>query len=157
MAKENEEEWDEQNKDENQEKGKMRKMLDNPVYRTVAGGALGAGIGYALNPKTGQKVLSVAGLDEDEKNCGDSIKDKAIDWKDSALGFKESGIQKSQKVAKSLKDKVSNNNDGNEDSQKEVDTQYQSLKSENEELQERLQQLEDKLDKFSKSKTKRAK
>lgn len=163
MVNENIEELNEQNQSQEQEKGKIKELMENPLYRTIAGGAIGAGIGYALNPKNSEKLLSLTGLDEKEKSCGEAMKDKALSLKDSALNLKDSGVQESQKVAKSLKDKVTTSgntsNDeektnDDEDSNNSEDTQYQSLKLENEDLQGRLQQLENKLDKFAKSKNK---
>ncbi|WP_436964917.1 hypothetical protein [Staphylococcus xylosus] len=146
-----------ENKEQTQQKEKMQKWVDNPLYRTIAGGALGAGVGYALKPGTRKRILNATVLDkeeEEDKNCGKKIKNKASSLKDSALGLKLSGVQETQKAAKSLKNKVTNKSDNHKNKDKDKGNKYQSLKLENDELQGRLQQLEDKLNKLSKTKKK---
>ncbi|MBO1217476.1 hypothetical protein J3T79_13665 [Staphylococcus nepalensis] len=148
-----------ENKEQTPQKEKMQKWVDSPLYRTIAGGALGAGVGYALKPGTRKRILNATVLDkeeEEDKNCGKKVKNKASRLKDSALVLKQSGVQETQKVAKSLKNKVTNksDNDNHKNKGKDKGNKYQSLKLENDELQGRLQQLEDKLNKLSKTKKK---
>lgn len=74
---------------------KKKKWTSSPVYRTVAGGAVGAGLGYVLKPKQDKKALYT------KKNASNaSLKDKASDLKDSIFG--DDKKKKAKKVRKML-------------------------------------------------------
>lgn len=149
MAKENTKGFEEQNQDN----GVIEKMVNSPVNRTIAGGVIGAGVGLAMTPKNRERILSAAGLIETENTIGQAVKAKFADLKDS-------GIENTEKATKKLKDKITKDDEEEtepDDDDQEEETSYQALQSENEELQERLQQLEDKLDKFAKTKEKAGK
>lgn len=120
---------------------KKKKWTSSPVYRTVAGGAVGAGLGYVLKPKQDKKALYT------KKNASNaSLKDKASDLKDSIFGDdkKKKGKENARLFSKNTK--------GKKRKKKPNKKQFQLLKSENETLQQRLQFLEDKLDQYTTSK-----
>ncbi|PTJ24113.1 hypothetical protein [Staphylococcus simulans] len=120
---------------------KKKKWTSSPVYRTVAGGAVGAGLGYVLKPKQDKKALYT------KKNASNaSLKDKASDLKDSIFG--DDKKKKGKKNARLF----SKNTKGKKRKKKPNKKQFQLLKSENETLQQRLQFLEDKLDQYTTSK-----
>lgn len=114
-------------------------VMDSPVNRTIVGGLMGAGLGLALTPKNRERICTVTGLKDQEKSYGEKIKDKMMDLKETA------------------EDKVTNITNSGISNQDEEPDSYQALKTANEELQERLQQLEDKLEKFAESKGKSGK
>lgn len=124
---------------EDTENKALDKVINSPVNRTIAGGVIGAGVGLALTPKNRERICIATGLMEQDKSCGEKIKEKAVDLKDAAA----------DKVTPGSNEKDSENDEENDS--------YQALKSANEELQERLQQLEDKLEKFAESKEKSGK
>lgn len=123
---------------------KKKKWTSSPVYRTVAGGAVGAGLGYVLKPKQDKKALCT------KKNASNaSLKDKASDLKDSIFGDDK---KKKGKKGKKNARLFSKNTKGKKRKKKPNKKQFQLLKSENETLQQRLQFLEDKLDQYTTSK-----
>ncbi|GAA0377618.1 YtxH domain-containing protein [Bacillus horti] len=133
---------------EENNKGKIAQIADSPVYRSIAGGVLGAGLALMLKPKLGKKVVAAAGstvFKEKSKDLGKAVKKKAEDIKDS-------GLEKSQRIVGKVKDTFSKNNEDQESEvegkvsqDSEDDDRYEKLESENEEIQDRLQRLEDKL------------
>jgi hypothetical protein len=133
----------------NKEKQAKNMLTGGTVKRTVAGGLLGASIGYLATPENSKKLLS--------KVDQDKLKSKSLD-------FGKAAKDKSKQAVKGLKASAVNlftrdkneSEDADESQETEINSEqegdskdYDVLKEENKELQDRLQTLEEKLDQLS--------
>lgn len=135
---------------------KFKDVAENPVYRTVAGGFVGAGIGYALKPKLATKAVAKKYPKKKLKDAT-SFKGRASSLTDSLFNNdskkkKKNNKKKSGLFSKDAKKKDKRDKRDKKAKKKPNKKQYQSLKSENESLQQRLQFLEDKFDQYAASK-----
>lgn len=137
---------------------KFKDVAENPVYRTVAGGFVGAGIGYALKPKLATKAVAKKYPKKKLKDAT-SFKGRASSLTDSLFNNdskkkknKKKNKKKSGLFSKDAKKKDKRDKRDKKAKKKPNKKQYQSLKSENESLQQRLQFLEDKFDQYAASK-----
>ncbi|MCA1055003.1 hypothetical protein LCM10_08400 [Rossellomorea aquimaris] len=139
-----------ENEGKDQSTGQKKKRSSGPITRTVAGSVLGATVGYLATPENGKKLLE--SIDQEK------LKSKSREFGNAAKEKSRSAVTSLKTSTSNLFKRDKDHGDGVEERNETAlnaaptaeETQsrnedYEALKQENEQLQERLQRLEDML------------
>src|SRR6478736_1676846 len=127
-----------------------------PIKRAVAGGIIGATIGYVSTPENRKSLLDRIDTDELKSKASDlgtKVKEKS---KSSVASLKTSAGSLFKKDKDKSKDDEENVNSSSSETEDDNVQEYDELKEENQTLQDRLSQLEEKMN-IKKKKKKRKK